>query len=274
MWTSGNFEALDRNLPYKKDITVPYNAGETYSLRILASLDERRYSVWVRTPDDNAYARLADLYRFRSAFRDSIVKLETLCVKGQDARDSFTANNLGWGYYHESSPTWQPNDRDFESPSCAGLYWGSEETPMTGESIIRVWPVQNRIDGVVAFGDTTIPNINEFEDFAMLVRMNSDGLFDVRDGAVYRSDATFQYEGGKGYAIRVVFDRSQSTYDVWVKCIPLTTGESCPEVKIADSYNFRADAAPPQNFHHVCFKNPAGTSRDFYVTGARPGILL
>lgn len=86
-------------------------------------------------------------------------------------------------------------------------------------------------DAVLGVTDATTPT--EFDDNAALVRLNPSGVFDVRDGGTYRSDATVATSGNTTYAVSMAIDASSGTYDVTV------TPPDGAAVKIADDYAFR-----------------------------------
>ena len=69
---------------------------------------------------------------------------------------------------------------------------------------------------------------------AMLIRMYTNGRFDVRNGSGYDADVDVLYTANSTYHVRMVTDLDAGTYDVWV------TPPGGTETQIANDYNFRS----------------------------------
>lgn len=72
-----------------------------------------------------------------------------------------------------------------------------------------------------------------FDDLAVIVRFNTSGFIDVRDGDAYRADAAIGYAAGATYAFRIIVDVDAHTYSVFV------TLPGGAEVPLATNYAFR-----------------------------------
>jgi rhamnogalacturonyl hydrolase YesR len=113
-----------------------------------------------------------------------------------------------------------------------------------------VVPQRNRIDGVVCFADSSV-TISGYPSCAMLIRMYTNGVFEVRDGSTYRADATVPYNARNTYYVRMVTDLDTKTYDVYV------TAPGAAEVQIANAYAFRSNAPLTDNLGQICLKSGA-----------------
>ena len=110
------------------------------------------------------------------------------------------------------------------------------------------------MDGVIGYADTSV-GISAYSDMAMLVRMYTDGRFDVRNGSAYDADVDVLYTANSTYHVRMVTDLNAGTYDVWV------TPQGGAEIQIAKDYNFRSDAPPTDDIGKVCLIDYAGEFR-------------
>lgn len=85
-----------------------------------------------------------------------------------------------------------------------------------------------------------------------ILRLNTAGQFDARNGAVYAAAATLNYQAGTNYQVRMVVDTATRTYDAYVT----PTGGTA--VKIASSYAFRTELASVTQLNNVATFNEAG----------------
>jgi hypothetical protein len=119
------------------------------------------------------------------------------------------------------------------------------------ETNFDVTPLINRLDGVIGYADSSV-GITAYRDMAMLVRMNENGQFDVRNGSGYVSDVDVLYGVNSTYHVRMVTDLGAGTYDVWV------TPQGGTETQIAKDYIFRSDAPPTDDLGKVCLIDSIG----------------
>ncbi|MDB4278391.1 right-handed parallel beta-helix repeat-containing protein [Deltaproteobacteria bacterium] len=107
-------------------------------------------------------------------------------------------------------------------PASGGLYFE-----------FKTRPAAANLNGLVAVG---AEDINDFAKTAIAVRFAKDGLVDVRDGSVYRSDVSYAYDPGVWYTVAVSADIATETYDVEIgRC-----GE--PQETLIKGATFRYDA--------------------------------
>ncbi len=93
-------------------------------------------------------------------------------------------------------------------------------------------PNNDNMDGVTGIckGEASA-----YSDLACIVRFNTSGNMDVRNGGIYDADATLAYSAGTNYHVRMEIDIASHTYDVYV------TPEGQSEVTLADDYAFRTE---------------------------------
>jgi len=118
-----------------------------------------------------------------------------------------------------------------------------------------VTPQRESIDGVVMLADSSVIVPRRWKDFGMLVRMNSNGYFDVRNGDryMYTSEDPVGYEAGDTYHVRmVVVFGGESRYNVSVS----TSNDE--ETQIADNFLFRHDSLPMNDVGKMCLRSTNG----------------
>ncbi len=93
-------------------------------------------------------------------------------------------------------------------------------------------PNNDNMDGVTGICKG---NASAYSDLACIVRFNTSGNMDVRNGGIYDADATLAYSAGTNYHVRMEIDISSHIYDVYV------TPEGQSEVTLADDYAFRTE---------------------------------
>lgn len=103
-------------------------------------------------------------------------------------------------------------------------------------------PSQTSMDGVVGFSQGPAA---AYTDLASIVRFNSGGTIDTRDGGSYRADASVPYTAGSTYHFRMVVDLPQHTYTAYV------TPPGGTEVTLGSNYSFRTEQASVTSLDHV-----------------------
>jgi MYXO-CTERM domain-containing protein len=96
--------------------------------------------------------------------------------------------------------------------------------PLWGPGVLEleVTPAASPMDGYVAV--TGRWPVGAHEDNAAILRMNSLGFFDARDGAAYSSDQAIPYQAGQTYQVRFELDLPSQTYDVAIDGALLGSG--------------------------------------------------
>jgi hypothetical protein len=102
-----------------------------------------------------------------------------------------------------------------------------------------VTPLAKPIDGVMGYADTAT-TVTDYPSLAAIVRMNSAGTFDARNGGAYAALTTLAYSANTTYHLKIVADLPSKTYSVWVN-----------GVQIAANYAFRSDAPLTDDFGQI-----------------------
>ena len=93
-------------------------------------------------------------------------------------------------------------------------------------------PHQNLMNGVTGLAQGAI---NSVDDLAVIVRFNSAGRIDARNGNSYTADRAIPYTAGISYRVRLVVNVAQHTYSVFVK------SGAAAEQTLATNYAFRTE---------------------------------
>ncbi|GEN07232.1 unsaturated chondroitin disaccharide hydrolase [Myxococcus fulvus] len=248
MNTDGRFDVRNGG-SYAALTAVPYAFDTTYHVRMVTDLDAKRYSVWVRPPG-GAEIQLASNYAFRSDAPPTN-DLGKVVLNSTTANDAYTVTRHTVSGAPPPSTPW-PSRVDF-SAAVHGLGTGNTGTVTTE---FDVTPALSPMDGVIGYADTST-TITSFSSSAMLIRMSTDGRFDVRDGATYTALTTVPYTANTTYHVRMVADLDTRRYSVWVR------PPGGAEVQLADNYAFRSNAPPTDDLGKVTLNGTTGN--DTYV---------
>lgn len=128
----------------------------------------------------------------------------------------------------------------------------------TGKQYVTflVTPLLDKVDGSVCFTDYT-KFVTGFSDLAIMVRMNGEGFFDVRNGDAFEKLADVPFVADGEYAVEIIADMDAKTYTVYV-----TADEQ--RTMIAENYAFRTTANDAANLGKVFFIS-ASDSEQFNV---------
>jgi hypothetical protein len=93
-------------------------------------------------------------------------------------------------------------------------------------------PHQNRMNGVTGLAQGPVNSVN---DLAVIVRFNSAGRIDARNGNSYSADRAIPYTAGISNRVRLVVNVAQHTYSVFVK------PDGSSDQTLARNYAFRTE---------------------------------
>lgn len=209
---------------YRADADYPYVVGGDYYIRIEVNLYAHTYSAYA---DNYSYSTgqrqgtlIAKDYSFRSE-QQSISTLDTVVTEaevGAITNCAMTAKPILAAA--QGSAQWQN----------AGIGTTSIEAAV----YFDVVPLAANSDMLLALtkGPQTF-----WGNLPMIVRFNSSGTIDVRDGDVYRSDVVVPYVPGKHYRISIFFHRR---YDGQADSYDVSVGpEGEPGRIVANGYRLR-----------------------------------
>lgn len=240
----GNFDARHGE-DYESLAEVPYEANKMYHIKIIADIAQGRYDVYV-TPEGGGEIKLAEDYLFRTD-GPSVTKLNKLCLK-----DNGEQVPLYKVAQHRLKAYWI-SSQDFSQVFDLGDGNGGIVT-----IDYQVTPQANNMDAVMGYADASV-NVAGYQDLALIVRMNTEGYFDARQGEDYDSLTQVSYSKNENYAVRIEADMRQKTYDVYV------TPEGGVRQQIADNYAFRTDAPSTNDLGKLCLKDNLTGGAGFYI---------
>jgi hypothetical protein len=111
-------------------------------------------------------------------------------------------------------------------------------------------PSQDLADIVIGLS-SNVPT--KYDDLAMIVRFNSSGMIDVRNGGSYVAAAKVAYSAGVSYRFQMKVDLGTSTYSVTV------TPEGLSAIVIAQNYAFRSEQANITNLANFATDGAMGS---------------
>ena len=222
---AGYFDVRNGSV-FAKLATVNYAANVTYHVEIYANMEAHTYSVFVK-PANGSRTKIASNYAFRSdaPATDDVGKV-FLISEAADNQFSVTNHTVKAVYNSKAYPDC------FEPDSGYDLGSSNIGTVTINYDIM---PLISGADGSVGFADSSTM-VDYFSDLAMMVRFNTAGYFDVRNGAVFAKTNTVNYTADARYHVRIVANMTAHTYSVWV------TPYGGAETQIANNYAFRSDA--------------------------------
>ncbi len=114
-----------------------------------------------------------------------------------------------------------PLNQNKDIPFVAGKFWAQ----------FKVTATDSPMNGAVGMSKNPVEN---WSDFGPIVRFNTDGFIDVRNGSFYDSDVAYPFIAGKEYIVELIGDVNTQTYSVNVEADGVKT-------VLATDYAFRND---------------------------------
>lgn len=111
-------------------------------------------------------------------------------------------------------------------------------------------PSAASVDAVTALSPVSA---QAYSDTAAMVRFNTAGYIDVRNGGTYSAAVPLPYRIGSSYRIRMAVNVPQKTYDVYV------TPSGGTETRIAAGYRFRTEQAGATSLSYLSVIAPRGS---------------
>lgn len=108
-----------------------------------------------------------------------------------------------------------------------------------------VTPFLNYLDGCIGYMDSSTL-ATSYSSMNMIVRLNNNGYFDVRNGSGYEADTSVSYVHDTTYHIRMETDIATQTYSVWV------TDEQDRTYSLATDYSYRTGAPSIDDIGQIC----------------------
>jgi hypothetical protein len=139
-------------------------------------------------------------------------------------------------------------------PSClstAGAWRNSAFASQNGSfsAEFDATPSAVNLDGVMGLSNGAASG---YASMAAIVRFNTNGLIDARNGASYAANASIPYAAGTAYHFRVIVNLPDHTYSVYVK--PFGGVERL----LASNFAFRSEQAAATLLNNLAFYAPSG----------------
>jgi phage replication-related protein YjqB (UPF0714/DUF867 family) len=175
---------------------ISYSPTRSYHLRFVVNVSAHTYSIYV-TPAGGSEQAVGINYAFRT--EQAIVG---------------SLNN--WSLFSDSGAM---RGCGFAAPcytATAGGNWLNNSLASQAGAFTAEWdamPSADNIDAVVGLSNGAQTS---FSGFACLVRFNSSGQIDARDGGTYRSASTIPYAHNTSYHFRLSVNVPAHTYSIYV----------------------------------------------------------
>lgn len=225
---AGTIDVRDGGV-YRADRAFNYYAGMTVYLRISVDMATKTYSVYVREYGVGTWYNLATDYMFRTE-QQAVSQLDTFVTEAEIGDITSCVNEpYPWVEATPGAAQWQNR----------GL-WGNVISDAPGRVMSwEVRPMAANSDALFAlsYGPQTF-----WSGLATIVRFNSSGTIDVRNGDHYTADNVVAYQPNRTYRIHMYVgmrgDESTGYDHRYSVDIRLPTGEVVP---IARYYRFRTE---------------------------------
>lgn len=152
----------------------------------------------------------------------------TACHGGFQSKPNETADFNFSNSIFASQPTTLWKDESFSSQKFSATF--------------DVVPSQTKEDAVIGFSKSAAA---AYSDLAAIVRFNSNGFIDVRNGSTYSANSSVTYSPGQSFHFQMDINVSAHTYSVSV------TPSGSAKVVLASNYAFRADQASVSSLSYL-----------------------
>ncbi len=233
--SSGTIDARDGGT-YTADSSIAYVPGTSYHFLLVVNTTTGMYSVFV-TPKGSARQPLAVGYAFRSeqAGATRLANLAAISEVGSFTLSNFTVTGAS-ADGTTSTTSWQNSSFATQNGAAMAQF---DATPNTAN-----------MDGVV--GLSSAPG-SSYSSFAAMVRFNSNGTIDARDGSAYAATANIAYTPGTSYHFRLAINVPAGIYSAYV------TPKGGTEQTLAVNCTFRTEQAGASSLANCGIISDAGS---------------
>ena len=216
---------------------ISYSPNTSYHLRFVVNVAAHTYSIYV-TPAGGNEQTLGLNFAFRT--------------------EQATVSSLNnWSLFSDAGAL---RVCGFAAPchtATAGGSWINNSHASQGGTFTAEWdatPATNNIDAIVGLSNGAQTS---FPGFACLVRFNSSGKIDARDGGTYRSASTIPYAPNSSYHFRLSVNVPAHTYSVYV------TPAGGTEQVVGLNYAFRTEQSTVSSLNNygVIVDSTTGSAR-------------
>jgi len=212
-----NFSAAP---PIFSPLPSGFSTGQVVTLRSQSLGASIRYTTDGSDPDLNSQLYISP-----------ISVISTTTIKAVAIKEGFDTSPVATGLYaiggFVGSQTWIFSEF---IPQTATFVYGFEMMASAGN-----------IDAVVGLGG--ISPVTGYDQLACIIRFNTNGRIDARNGGAYSAVADLPYIAGKIYVVRMTVNPATKTYGATVSV------EGGDPLVIAENYAFRSDQATLATFN-------------------------
>jgi hypothetical protein len=224
--TSGDIDARNGGA-YAAASTIPFSAGKSYHFRLVVNVSSHTYSIYV-TPAGGTELTVGTNYAFRTE-QNTVTSLNYwgafVDSSGNGGNGTLTVCNFtatsggGTCFTATAGGNWQ----DWAmSGSQSGTFTATcDATPSASPN--------NALVALSNGAQTT------YTGFACLVRFNTSGHIDARNGGAYAAASTISFAAGSTYHFRLVVNVPSHTYSIFV------TPPGGSELTVGSNYAFRTE---------------------------------
>lgn len=233
---------------YQAAASIPYQSGQTYTVRMVVNVTARTYSAYV-TPPGGAEQLIGLNYAFRTE-QAAVTQLNNFGTV-VDPGGVGQVCNFAVVLPATATPSPTPNG----CFSSSGVWTNQAIATQTGvfSATFTVNPSNTILDGVLGFSNGIA---DAYTDLAAAVRFNDLGAIDARNGAGYQAAASIPYQTGQIYTVRMVINVAARTYSAYV------TPAGGSEQLIGSNYAFRTEqAAVAQLNNFATVVDPGGVAQ-------------
>lgn len=193
--------------------------------RLQVDMRRKTYSVWYWSTDGDSWLLLAKDARFRTQ-QAGVTQLDHFTAEAETGGlDACAKDPERFARVGQGAPQWS------NAPTGRSALYGRAY-----EFFVR--PDSANMDGLVALSQG--PQTT-WSKLAAIVRFNSSGRVDVRNGGAYQADTAFNYVPGRTYRVYMYVNVSPDPisrphhYSVWISEV-----DGSP-VRLANEYSFRTE---------------------------------
>jgi glucose/arabinose dehydrogenase/aryl-phospho-beta-D-glucosidase BglC (GH1 family) len=256
--TSGNIDARNGGA-YAAASTIPYTGGTTYHFRLAVNVTAHTYSIFVKPDGAANETTVGNNFAFRTE-QASVGQLNY------------------WGVYVQPTPVGQLTvcnwaiDTPPPPPTCVSATAGqgfvnNAFATQTGNINVQLdaTPSVSLINSTIGFSNGAQ---TAHTGLAAIVRFNTTGTIDARNGGAYAAASNIPYTGGQTYHFRLAIDQPAHTYSVFV------TPPGGSEQTVGSNFAFRTEQAGLNQFSNwnVWVGSPTGASTNVcnFTLGSGP----
>ena len=133
-------------------------------------------------------------------------------------------------------------------------------TGNTGKQVaeFEIQPLDGRQDGAIYLtGRDAV--LNDWGDGPVVIRLNTDGYFDARNGAAFEMTSQVSYQAGETYHLKAIIDVDAKKYTV------LVTAPDGKEQVVAQDFVFRTGAKEIQDIGKICIRCGSGSVQGRFI---------